>query len=61
MSETCPQFKCLAWDPQMTFVELQYEVDLSLYTWEMSLALKKLCKSLGMAIMAQVVVINHFT
>lgn len=25
----------------MTFVELQYEPGLSLYTWEMSLALKK--------------------
>lgn len=41
MGETHPQFKCLAWDPQMTFKRLQYEPDLSLYTWELSLALKK--------------------
>lgn len=41
LSETHPQFKCLAWDPLMTFVRLHYEPDLSLYTWELSLALKK--------------------
>lgn len=41
LSETRPQSKCLAWDPRMTFVRLHYEPDLSLYTWELSLALKK--------------------
>lgn len=46
MSETHPQFKCLAWDSWMTFVRLQYQPDLSLYTWELSLALKKALQKL---------------